>query len=149
MSSADLRLFAKQIVRRPRADETGQQPRRLAERARPQSELGVEQRRVPERDRPLGSGRGVVLDDRRVFSCERMRELAGVRDRRRREQELRLGAVDPREPAQPPQDVRDVRAEDAAVDMRLVDDDEAEVVRGSRPRGRDAAGRRCGACPGS
>src|SRR5207253_3110471 len=36
--------------------------------------------------------------------------------------------VDPRQPPQAPQDVGDVRAEDAAVDVRLVDDDEAEVV---------------------
>ena len=40
---------------------------------------------------------------------------------------MRVGAVDPREPPKPPQDVADVRAEDAAVDVRLVDDDEAEV----------------------
>ena len=54
-------------------------------------------------------------------------ELAGVRDGRRREQELWLGVVDPREPTQPAQHVRDVRAEDAAVHVRLVDDDVAEV----------------------
>ena len=132
------------------SDEPGQQLRRLAERARAQAELGVEERRVPERDRPLGARRRVVADDRprRAPSSARA-ELAGVRDRRRGEQELRLGAVDPREPPQPPQDVRDVRAEDAAVDVRLVDDDVAEVVRGRRPSGRGAAGRRCGACPGS
>ena len=55
------------------------------------------------------------------------RELAGVRDRRRGEQELRLRAVDAGEPPQAPQHVADVRAEDAAVDVRLVDDDVAEV----------------------
>ena len=110
------------------SDEPGEQPRRLAERARPQPELGVEQRRVPERDRPLGARRRIVLDDGRLLARERARELAGVRDGGRGEQELRLGSVDPREPPQPPQDVRDVRAEDAAVDVRLVDHDESEVV---------------------
>ena len=134
MSSADLRLFAKQIVRRPRptspASSRDASPSALARS--PSS--GVEERRVPERDRPLGARRRVVLDDGRLLAGQRARELAGVRDRRRGEQELRLGAVDPREPAQPPQDVRDVRAEDAAVDVRLVDDDEAEVVEEVAPQ---------------
>ena len=35
-------------------------------------------------------------------------ELAGIRDRRRRQHELRLGTVDAREASQPPEDVRDV-----------------------------------------
>src|SRR5262249_34116642 len=43
------------------SDESRKQPRRLAERARPQPELGVEQRWVPQRDRALGSGCGIVL----------------------------------------------------------------------------------------
>ena len=116
------------------AGEPCEQSRRLAERARPQPELRVEERRVPERHRPLGARRCVVLHDRRVLARECMRELAGVRDGRRGEEELRLGAVDPREPAQPPQDVRDVRAEDAAVDVRLVDDDESEVVEEVAPQ---------------
>ena len=77
--------------------------------------------------------RGVDVDDRRRAAGERERELARVRDRGRREQELRLGAVDAREPPQPPQHVADVRAEDAAVDVRLVDDHEAEVVKRVAP----------------
>ena len=107
--------------------EAGEQPRRLAERARPQPELGIGERRVPERDRPLRPRRRIALDHRRRLAEQRRRELTGVRDRRRREHELRLGAVDPRQPPQPPEHVRDVRAEDAAIDVRLVDDDEAEV----------------------
>ena len=86
-------------------DEVGHQPRRLAERARAQAELLVGQRRVPERDRPLGARRAVVADHRRLDAEQRARELAGVGDRRRGEQELRLGAVDAREAAQPPQHV--------------------------------------------
>ena len=82
----------------------------------------------------LGSRCRVVLDDRRLLARERARELAGVRDGGRGEQELRLGSVDPREPPQPAQDIRDVRAEDAAVDVRLVDHDEAEVVEKVAPQ---------------
>ena len=64
---------------------------------------------------------------------QRVRELARIRDRRRREQELRIRAVHARQPSQPPQDVRDVRAEDAAVHVCLVDDDVAQVVQDVAP----------------
>ena len=52
-------------------DEVGQQPRRLAERARAQAELLVGQRRVPERDRPLRARRAVVADHRRLDAEQR------------------------------------------------------------------------------
>ena len=108
-------------------DQVGQQLRGLAEGARAEAELLVGERRVPEGDRPLGPRRGVVADHGRLDAEQPRAELAGVRDRRRGEQELRLGAVDPREPPQPPQDVGHVGAEDAAVDVRLVDDHVGEV----------------------
>src|SRR5438876_692669 len=74
-----------------------------------------------------GPGRAVLADDRRADAEQALDQLAGVGDRRRGEQELRLGAVDRSEPPQPAQYVRDVRAEDTAVDMRLVHDHVAEV----------------------
>ena len=128
-----MRLFVKQIVRRPRRDEPREQPRRVAERARAGAELGVEQLGVPEHDLALGLRRGVVGDDADVEAREPRRELAGVRDRRGGEHEDGLGVVGEREPPQPPEDVPDVRAEDAAVDVRLVDDDETEVVQRVAP----------------
>ena len=106
----------------PALDEHRLERRGLGERRRPQAELPVEQRRVPEHDRALGARCRVVADHGHRLAEQGRAELAGVRDRRRREHELRLGAVDAREPPQPPQDVRDVRAEHAAVDVRLVDD---------------------------
>ena len=108
-------------------DQVGHQLRRLAERRGAQAELLVGQRRVPERDRPLGARRGVVADHGRLDTQQARAELARVGDRRRGEQELRVRAVDPREPPQPAQHVRDVRAEDAAVDVGLVDDHVGEV----------------------
>ena len=122
-----MRLFAKQIVRRPARGQLREEPRGIAERARAQAELGVEERRVPDDDLALGARRRVAVDDGRSLSRELERQLAGVRDRRGREQELGLGLVDPREPAKPAQDVGDVRPEDAPIDVRLVDDDVAEV----------------------
>ena len=123
------RLAALREADRPQAArrELGEEPRRVAERARAQPELGVEQRRVPDDDLALGARRRVRVDDGRRLAGQLERELAGVRDRCGGEQELRLGVVDPREPPQPPQHVRDVRAEDASVHVRLVDDDVAQV----------------------
>ena len=71
----------------------------VAERARAQAEFGVQERWIPDYDLALGARRRIAVDHRRALSRQLERELAGVRDRRRCEQELRLGAVDPREPA--------------------------------------------------
>ena len=150
ISSAALRLFAKQIVRRPRVDEPGQQPRRLAERARAQAELGVEERRVPERDRPLRARRRRRRRRRSTSTpSERARELARVRDRRRREQELRVGAVDAGEPAQPAEDVRRRASRRRRGRRAPRRRRRSGGSRARRPSGRGAAGRRRGACPGS
>ena len=111
----------------PMRDEAGQQPRGVAEGTGAHAQLGVDQLGVPERDRPLGRRRGVAVDHGRRLAEQRFGELRRVRDRRRGEHELRLRSVRPGEPAEPPEDVADVRSEDAAVDVCLVDDDEAEV----------------------
>ena len=123
------RLAALRERQRPQAalDEHRLQTRRLGERRAAQPELRVLQRRIPEHDGALRARRRVVADDRHLFAEQRGRELARVRDRRGGEQELRLGAVDARQPAQAAEDVRDMRAEHAAVDVRFVDDDVAEV----------------------
>ena len=113
--------------------ELREEPRGLAQRARPLAELRVEERRVPDDDLPLGLRGRVPLDDGRPLSGERLREVARVRDRGRGEQELRARVVHAGEPAQAPQHVGDVRAEDATVDVRLVDDDEAQVVQDVAP----------------
>ena len=61
-------------------------------------------------------------------------QLDGVGDRRAGEQEARLGAVGGGDAPQPPQHVGDVRAEHAAVDVGLVDDDDREVGEEVAPR---------------
>ena len=107
--------------------EVGHELRGVGEGTGALTELLVDQLGIPERDRPLGLRSAVVADDGEVEPGQRGGELARVADRRRGEQELRLGAVDARQPAQPPQHVADVRPEDAAVHVRLVHDDVAEV----------------------
>ena len=75
-----------------------------------------------------GAGRSVAVDQVEVAEAgEPLCQLERVRDRRAREQEPRLCPVDPRDPAEPAEHVADVRAEHAAVHVRLVDDDECEV----------------------
>ena len=110
------------------ADEAGQEPGCVRERAGTRAELLVEQLGVPEHDLPVGPRRRVDVDDPDVEPGQARGEVAGVRDRRRREDEHGLGAVGERESAQPAKDVRDVRPEDAAVHVGLVDHDDPQVV---------------------
>ena len=117
----------------PPRDELGHELRRIAERACAQPELRVEQLRVPEQDRSFGTRRSVGVDDGRLDACEPGRELARVGDRRRGEQELRVGSIDLRQAAQTTEHVADVRAEDPAIHMRLVHDDVAQVVQDVGP----------------
>ena len=123
------RLAALREADRPQSSrrQLGEEPCRIAERAGAKAELLVQERRIPDDDLAFGAPGGVRIDDGRRLAGELERQLAGVRDRRGRKQELRFGTVDPREPAQASQDVRHVRAEDSAVDVRLVDHDEAQV----------------------
>ena len=86
--------------------------------------------------RRLRARRGVVVDEVELGEAgEPLGELDRVGDRRAGQQEARLGAVDRGGPPQPPQHVGDVRAEHAAVDVRLVDDDEREVGEQVAPGG--------------
>ena len=129
ISSAALRLLAKQIVRSPRETRPAIRMRGLGEGARPDPELRVEECRVPERDVPLGArAERVGLDDRDRLTGKGERELTGVCDRGRGEQKPGVGTVEASESTQPPDHVADVGAKDAAVDVRLVDHDVAQVV---------------------
>ena len=111
---------------RPGEGELGEHVGGLGERRAAGAGAAVEQRRVPDRDPPTGPRGAVGVDEVERRADQALGELLGVGDRRRGEDEARLGAVDRGDPAQPAQDVGDVGAEDAAVDVRLVDDDVAE-----------------------
>ena len=117
----------KQIVRTPR--ETSSTSRSAASETGERRVLGalLDHRRVPHRDLAAGARRAVVVEQLERQPGEPLGELARVGDRRRGQHEARLGAVDARDPAQPAQHVGDVRAEDAAVGVGLVDDHPAEV----------------------
>ena len=113
---------------RPVADEAREQLGGLGERRAALAERLVGERRVPDRDLPARRGRAVDVDQAEVLEArEALGQLDGVGDRGGGEEEARGGAVGGGDPAQAAQDVGDVRAEDAAVDVRLVDDDDREV----------------------
>jgi hypothetical protein len=117
------------------ADELGEQVGRLAQRAAAQLERLVDDRRVPHRDLAPGARRSVLVDEPDVVEPgQPLGELDRVGDRRAREQEPGRRAVGARDAAQPAQDVADMGAEHAAVDVRLVDDDDREVGEEVRPR---------------
>ncbi len=112
---------------RPRAaaHEVCDQIGRLADRRAALLQRLVDHGRVPHRDLAPRAGRAVAVDKPHVVEARQpLRQLDGVGDRRAREQEPRLGAVCRRRAAQPPQHVAHVRSKDAAVHVRLVDDDE-------------------------
>ena len=93
------------------------------------------QRRLPERERRRAARRGVVGDLRDGQAGEPGGGRARVGGGRRGEDEDGLGAVPRAHPPQPAQDLRDVGAEDAAVVVRLVDDDVAQAAQVRRPAG--------------
>ena len=98
-------------------------------------ELLVGDGRVPHRDRLARARRAVAVDHGHLVQPgQPLGELARVGDRRAGEHEARLGPVGGGDPPQPPQHVGDVRAEHAAVDVRLVDHDDREVGEHVRPR---------------
>jgi hypothetical protein len=92
----------------PARDEFRHQARCVPERARPQPELGIDELRIPEQNRPLRARRTVVGEDARLDSRECRSKFPRIGDRCGGEQELRLGTVDPREPAQTSEHVRDM-----------------------------------------
>ena len=77
----------------------------------------------------------VAVDEVELEAGQLLRERERVGDRGGGEHEPRPGPVGLGEPPQPAQHVRDVRAEHAPVDVRLVDDHEREVREEVAPGG--------------
>ena len=80
--------------------------------------------------------RAVVVDELEAGKTgQPLGEVDRVGDRRAREQEARLGAVNRGDATQAPEHVGDVGAEHTTVDVGLVDDHEREVREQISPRG--------------
>ena len=150
ISSAALRLFAKQIVLEPPETRLGEEPRRVA-RARCRAAPSSASSSGGFQSTTSRSARGalsvsITVAGLPVSDAASSPAFAIVADARRN---CGLGAVGARQPAQAPQDVRHVGAEHAAVDVRLVHHDPAQVVQHVAPAVVARAARRRGACPGS
>ena len=105
------------------------------ERPRPDALALVDHRRIEHDDVLLAGGRAVVVDHRHGPAGESLGERLRVADRGRAEHDLRLAAVVLAQPQQPADHVGDVAAEDAAVRVRLVDDDVAQLLEELEPLG--------------
>ncbi|CAB5033782.1 unannotated protein [freshwater metagenome] len=76
----------------------------------------------------MRAGGAVVIDQGDRFeACKPLSQLDRVGDRCAGQKKARFGAVGACDPAQASQHVCDMRAEDAAVDVGLVDHDDGEV----------------------
>ena len=101
----------------------------------PDTELAVHDRRVAENER-FGGRRGAALCDHRDRPFEQvLRMLAGVGHGRGTADENRVLTVEAADSHQPADDVRQVRPENAPVDMQLVDDDVLQVAEELQPFG--------------
>jgi hypothetical protein len=125
-----LPAFAKQIVRNS-LERARPELRRIAERAcaQPSSASSNSGSRA---DRPFGTRRSVGVDDGRLDACEPGRELARVGDRRRGEQELRVGSIDLRQAAQTRSTLPTCEPKTRGIHA-LVHDDVAQVVQDVGP----------------
>ena len=117
-------------------DQLGEHLSRLVESRATQAQRLVKQWRVPHRHPARGGGRRVTVDKLEVRQPRQLlRQLDRVRDRRAREQKPRRRAVDGGDPPHPPEHVGNVRAEHAAINVGLIEDDEREVREQVAPRG--------------
>ena len=91
------------------------------------------QRRLPQREGRAGPGRAVGGDRLDGRAHQPGRGRGGVGDRGRGQHEHRLRAVAAADAAQPAQHVPDVRPEDAAVGVALVDDHVGHPAQRARP----------------
>ena len=115
------------------AQERQRRPMREPVGSGPDTRALVERGRVEDDDVPLALGRAGTVDDAERPAGQRLRQVAGIPDRRRAADDPRGRAVVRAEAHETAQDVRDVAAEDAAVRVRLVDDDEAELLEQLEP----------------
>ena len=83
----------------------------------------------------LGARRSIQVrrDERHRLLQQLFGQFTRVGDGSRGEQEARLGSVEEAKAAQAAQDIGDIRTEDAAVDVQLVQHNPAQVLEQTRP----------------
>ena len=93
----------------------------------------IQDRGIDKQHMPRAGRRTVPIDELRRPTGERRRELRGIADRGRAAHDNRVRSVVGTEPEQPAQHVGDVAAEDSAVCVQLVDDDDPELLEQLEP----------------
>ncbi len=73
--------------------------------------------------------RAIVIDERNIFFDESLGEFDRIRNRRRRENELRRCAIKCGDALQSANDVGDVRAKYPAIHVHFVDDNELQIAK--------------------
>ncbi len=106
---------------------------RLAEVGRPDPQLGIDDGRVVAHEGLVAGRRPALGDLLDRLAGDATGQLAGVGDGRRGHDELGRRSVVRTDALEPAQDVGEVRAEDAAIGVQLVDDDVAQVLEQRRP----------------
>ena len=119
----------------PAAQQAGGDLVSLVDDASPDALLSVEQRWVVEQEVALPRGRAVAVDQDRVLLDDAAGQLQRVADGRRAADEARARSVERRDPLQAANDVGQVGAEHAAVDVQLVDHHEAQSLEELAPLG--------------
>ncbi len=104
-------------------------------RTRTHAGAGVDGRRVEHHHVPLALRCAAAVDDTDGPTGERLGELTRVADGGGAADDARAGAVVGADAQQAAQHVGDVAAEDAPVGVRLVDDDEAQLLEELEPLG--------------
>ena len=127
------RLCAKTISCSLRFRNSRRDAPRLRQIRPADAELLVDHRRVDEEEHLLAARRAGLRHQLERLLDQRLGQLARVGDRGRRADERGIRPVVPADAAQPPQHVGEVAAEDAAIGVQLVDDDEAQVLEQLRP----------------
>ena len=106
---------------------------RFGEIRPPDAQLRVDDRRIDEQKELLAARRAALAHFRKRRADQPLRQLARIRDRRRRADERRIRSVVPADALEPPHDVAEMAAEDAAIRVQLVDDDELQILEELRP----------------
>ncbi len=104
-------------------------------RPRADPAAAVERDRIEHHHMPLALGRPAAIDDAEGAPGQGLRQLPGIADGRRAAHEARCRAVVGADAQQAAQDVGDMAAEDAAVGVRLIDDDVANLLEELEPLG--------------
>ena len=116
-------------------DQLGDQSAGLEDGGAAHPHAAIDQRRVPEPDAARRAWCSVAVDAVHGALEQSLGELGRIADRRRAGDDRGLAAVEAAQPEEPPQHVGEVRAEDAAVGVELVDDDVAQILEEPHPAG--------------